>query len=252
MFRRAASVVLLGLILAAGAGSAASALTPATDEPKVPEQVATYFATGLVPRLADIYDTRASGTMTYDGTAKVGPVQRVLEWTNDFLRGRKSDPSTELTNNWVAMVTADGRVAGLATVWINPASDLPELADFTPGAGLADSLAAAPKSTVLVRDDQHSAWFAIDGTTLTPLVTGSSGVTAPTTPVAYQRMLTLSTPESTAAGTNQGLVIAVVILGVVVVLLALFVLLPNRRRPERDVPDASAGTAGPHQADPTT
>jgi hypothetical protein len=231
-----AVVVLTAAAVFSGAG-AASAL----DEPRVPENVGQYFAGGLIPRLVNLFGAEAGAEVVLDSTAKVGGIHRVLSFTKTFLSGAKTDDTTQITNTWVAPITAaDGTVAGVATVWINPASDQPELADFSPGTALATALATAPKGTLLIRDDTHSAWFATDGTTLTPLVSGTSGVSAPTTPVAYQRHFTLAAPVVADPGPNRGLLIAVVVLGIVVVLLAAFVLLPDRRRRAR-VAGASPG-----------
>jgi hypothetical protein len=229
------------VVLAAAAVFASSSAASALDEPRVPENVGQYFATGLIPRLVDLFGAKAGTEVVFDTTAKVGGIHRVLSFTKTFLFGAKTDEPTQITNTWVAPVTAaDGKVAGVATVWINPASDQPELADFSSGPSLATALATAPQGTLLIRDDTHSAWFATDGTALTPLVSGTSGVSAATTPVAYQRQLTLAAPVQADPGANRGLLIAVLVLGIVVVVLAIFVLLPDRRRRARGK-DSSQG-----------
>lgn len=227
LLRKAAAVVVLAAAAVFGNAIAAAAL----DEPRVPENVGQYFATGLMPRLVDLFGAKAGAQVVFDSTAKVGAIHRVLSWTSVYLSGAKTDAPTQITNSWVAPISAaDGTIAGVATVWINPASDQPELADFSSGSALATALATAPTGTVLIRDDPHSAWFATDGATLTPLVTGSSGVVAVTTPDAYQRQITLASPASVESAPNRGLLIAVLVLVVVVVVLAVFVLLPDRRR----------------------
>ena len=243
--RKAVAVVML----AAAAVFATSAPASALDEPRVPENVGQYFATGLIPRLVDLFGAKAGAEVVFDATAKVGAIHRVLSFTNAFLSGAKTDEPTQLTNNWVAPVSAaDGTVAGVATVWINPASDQPELADFSSGPALATALATAPNGTLIIRDDSHSAWFATDGTTLTPLVSGSSGVSAATTPTTYQRQFSLAAPASQGSAPNQGLLIAVLVLGIVVVLLAVFVLLPDRRRRARAT-EASAKSSAEASAE---
>lgn len=225
--RKAAAVVLLAAAAFFGSASAASAL----DEPRVPENVGQYFASGLVPRLVDLFGAKAGAEVVFDSSAKVGAIHRVLSWTTGYLSGAKTAEPTQITNNWVAPISsADGTVAGVATVWINPASSQPELADFSRGGALATALATAPTGTLLIRDDARSAWFATDGTTLTPLISGSSGIVTASTPDAYQRQFTLTSAASEESAPNRGLLIAVLVLGVVVVLLAVFVLLPDRRR----------------------
>ena len=225
--RKAAAVILLAAAAFFGSATAASAL----DEPRVPENVGRYFTSGLVPRLANLFGAKARAEVVFDGSAKVGPIHRVLVWTTAYLSGAKTAEPTQITNSWVAPISAaDGTVAGVATVWINPASSQPELADFSTGPALATALATAPPGTLLIRDDTRSAWFATDGKTLTPLISGSSGIATTTTPDAYQRQFTLTSPASVESAPNGGLLIAVLVLGVVVVLLAVFVLLPDRRR----------------------
>lgn len=227
---KAVAVVVLAAATVFASGSAARAL----DEPRVPENVGQYFASALVPRLVDLFGAKTGAKVAFDSTDKVGGIRRVLSWTSAYLSGIKTDEPTQLTNTWIAPVSAaDGTVAGLATVWINPASDLPELADFSLGASLARALASAPSGTLVIRDDSHSAWFATDGRTLTPLVTGSSGVSAATTPTDYQRKFSLVPAATEESAPNQGLLIAGLVLGGVVALLAVFVLLPDRRRRAR-------------------
>ncbi|MHB1170934.1 MAG: hypothetical protein ACYCZY_00240 [Lacisediminihabitans sp.] len=236
--RRRRGRVAFALLIVVLSGSVIGSKAAAADEPKVPEQVASYFATGLVPRLTDLYGpgAKAGSGMAFDETTKVGTIHRLLAWTADFLAGKQTSSSTELTNNWIAPVSdKDGTVLGLATVWINPGSDLPELATFDPGPQLAKALAAAPAGTLLVHDPARSAWFATDGKTVTPLVPGTSGLSAPTSPSGFQKLLrTDAAARATAnAGTNPGLLVAGLTLGVVVVILGIFVLLPDRKRRAR-------------------
>lgn len=249
---RVVLVLLAALLGGAFVGQAASAA-----EPPVPEDVAAYFATGLIPRLADLYGAGTGTDAAFDDTTKVGTIHRLLAWTPDFLAGKKTDTPTELTNTWIAPVTAkSGTILGLAAVWINPGSSVVELADFSRGRALVDALGRAPQDTLLIDDAAQQAWFATDGTTLTPLVVGTSKTTGPLTPAEYQAILranaTPATPSQTA--TNPGLLIAGITLGAVVVLLAVFILLPGRKRrngaADADAPAADTPVAGPAEAPP--
>ncbi|WP_349899678.1 hypothetical protein [Parafrigoribacterium soli] len=228
-FPLALLVVFLGALIAIVAATSQAR----GDEPAVPEDVAGYFATGLVPRLADLYGSPGSTdpASTFDETTKVGAIDRLLAWTPEFLSGQKTDAPTQLTNTWIAPVTANqGTILGLAAVWINPGNNKVELADFSRGRALVDALARAPKDTRLIDDTVQHAWFATDGTTLTPLVVGSSGARAPLTPAEYQKiLLAKATPAQTPQqATNPGLLLSSITLGAVVVLLAVFILLPGR------------------------
>lgn len=223
---RLASALAAAAALAIAPAVTANALT----EPTVPEPVVTYLASGLIPRLDDLYGPgERKGTGMDFSQAKVGTVHRVLGFTADYLGGTPTDVPTELTNTWVAPVTlGEDRIAGVATIWINPGTGEPELADFTIGPELAAALAAAPPETLLVRDDERLAWFATDGTTLTPLVPGGSGVTEAVSFADYQKTVDAAPQPVTAI--DHGLVIAAVVLGIVVLALVVFVLLPVRRR----------------------
>jgi hypothetical protein len=215
----------------AGAGMALlvvalGALPAHADTEPVPEQVSEYFATDLVPRLIDLYGPDAGSTTD----TKAGQISRVHEWTVPFLAGTHTKLPTQLTNNWVAPVFLKDQPLGLAIVWINPASDLPELADFTAGSRIVSALAALPTDAALLREPEHGAWFAVEDDVLTPLVTGTSGVRTPTSVQDYQARLTAVAAPAPAPAMNQGLLIAGITLGVVVVFLAIFVVLPDRRK----------------------
>lgn len=238
-FRRVvAGLVGVGMALVV---VALGALPARADSEPVPEQVSEYFATGLVPRLIDLYGPDAGSTTD----TKAGPISRVHEWTVPFLAGTHTKVPTQLTNSWVAPVFLKDQPLGLAIVWINPASDRPELADFTAGSRIVSALAALPTDAALLRDEKHGAWFAVKGDVLSPLVTGTSGVRTPTPVPDYQARLTAVAAPAPVTAMNQGLLIAGISLGVVVVLLAVFVVLPDRRRtPELE----SAAAAEPPPA----
>jgi hypothetical protein len=226
-------IVFFGLIV-----GSKSAIADGVD---VPEQVSAYFASGLVPRLADLYlaGAKEGETAPFDATAKVGTIRRLSAWTADFSAGKATETPTELTNQWVAPVSdKSGTVLGLATVWINPGSDLPELADFNLGATLVTAVGKAPAAMRLVHDSDRSAWFATDGKKLVPLVAGSSGLAAESTVADYQKVLRAHPvkPVGEPAAANPGLVFAGVTLGGVVLLLAVVILLPGRKRRDGSVP----------------
>lgn len=240
----------MGALLLALLGVAAASPALAAEQPKVPQQVADYFADGLIPRLIDLYGSGDGVTkgIDFDATTTVGAISRVLEWTPDFLAGKRTEVPTVLTNNWVAPVSVRGAVIGLATVWINPALDAPELATFDPPE-LASLLAAAPAESLLVHDPARKAWFAIDGDVLTPLVAGTSGATEVTTPDAYQRTISDVGAQDAASSGPPGVAVAALVLGIVIVALAVFVLLPVRGRSKDDDLDDELEAEADDEAD---
>ncbi len=231
MGRAAATLAALTFVLPFAALSVSEA--HALDQPTTPQPVADYFAEGLIPRLIDLYGSgNVSGDgVDFDATTKVGSISRVREWTPDFLAGRVSDDPTRLTNDWVAPVTLRGDVLGLATVWINPADDEPELASFD-SAAFAREIAKAPQDSWIVHDSQRDAWFALTEDGLFPLIAGTSGLSQPTTPAAYQRLISASSPD--VVESPSGVTIAALVLGIVVVGVAIFVLLPVKRKGSTD------------------
>lgn len=232
----------------------------ADDAPRVPEEVAEYFATGLLPRLNDLYGPGVGGEPGIDfdeSTAAIGPITRVMVWTQEFRAGNETDLAVELSNNWVAPISAggaaDGDAAessgaasdevhlGVATVWISPHTNAPELASFIPSAALGPALAAAPEGSLLVHDAEQDSWYALAGAELTLLAQGGEAVTsAPLSLRDAQQTLwheleTLPGPQA-----NSGFVVAGLTLAFVVVLLAIFVLVPDRRRTASD-PEMALG-----------
>ena len=236
-------------VLAAGATSPAAA-----EEPKVPEEVAGYFASELIPRLTDLYGPSANGQTGIDfggETTAIGPITRVMVFTEEFRAGVDTNLAVELSNTWVSSITrtdaaAEGAEAtvhqlGLATVWISPYTNLPELANFVPSEMIGPALAAAPEGSMLVHDAEQDAWFALAGDQLTPLAQGPAGTPGAAMSLEqaqktlWQQLETLPEPRG-----NNGFVVAGLTLAFVVVLLAIFVLVPDRRRSVID-PEVALG-----------
>jgi hypothetical protein len=232
----------------------------AADAPRVPEEVSEYFASGLLPRLNDLYGPGVGGEVGIDfaeTTTVIGPITRVMVWTEDFRAGVDTDYAVELSNSWVAPISSGGAAVadategsaeaagevqfGLATVWISPQTDLPELASFVPSAVLGPALAKAPEGARLVYDAEHDAWYALVGDRLTPLAQGGDAVSGASLSLRdaqqtlWQELETLPGPPA-----NSGFVVAGLTLAFVVVLLAIFVLVPDRRRTIID-PDLALG-----------
>lgn len=253
----------LAMLVCCGALAAGGPAAAADQPPRLPEEVADYFSTELLPRLNDLYAVGVAGEGGIDfdeETTTIGPITRVMVWTEDFRAGVDTEFAVELSNSWVAPVSSAEKAAeaesdvpegspattavaqlGLATVWINPHSNQPELATFVPSASLGPALAAAPEGSVLVHDEEQDAWYALAGDRLSPLAQGGGAISG--APLAldeaqqtlWQELDTLPQPQG-----NNGFVIAGLTLAFVVVLLAVFVLVPDRRRTEID-PEVALG-----------
>jgi hypothetical protein len=197
----------------------------------VPASVSAYVADGsLVQRLADIYGVDAAGDgIDFDETTAVGAVTRVYGWSDEKLASVATDRPVRLLNDWIAPITVAGEAVGLATIWINPDTEMPELATFAARPDIAEALADIPADVALVRDDASGAWFTVADDTATVLYAGDSGLT---TPVPVDR-LDVTGPLSAApapveAGNPIGVVLGLFAVLVVAVLVA--VLVPRWRR----------------------
>jgi len=226
--RRGTAVLMAGIVavLVLGPTPGASASLGS-----VPAQVAAYVSDGgMIARLSDVYGKNAAGAgIDFDTTTKAGPISRVYEWTAARLRSAKTDHPVQLTNNWVVPVTIGERPVGLATLWINPQTVAPELADFTPTPALATAMAAVPATAALVRDTTTHAWFALADGTVTPLVAGTSGVSTPTA-VESVKLSGGTAPLVAPGGPNTGLWLAIGAVGIVIVVILVALLIPRRRR----------------------
>lgn len=248
-------LLFFGVAPASAEQSQFSEQSQGPESSQVPELVADYFGTGLLPRLIDLYGPGADGTSGIDfalSATVVGDVVRVMEWTDEFRSGARTDRAVQPTNRWIAAVShslaADGtqtdlRALGVATVWINPYSNEPELANFVPSDDLGPILMAAPDGAMLVHDEEQGSWFALVGNGLTPLAQGEAGAVGPAMSLSdaqgslWHQLETL--PQGPA---NNGFLIAGLTLAFVVILLAVFVLVPDRRRSALD-PEAALGVS---------
>ncbi|AYF98171.1 hypothetical protein [Protaetiibacter intestinalis] len=222
----AASALAAVLVVVPALGARASAGS-------VPPEVRAYVTGGgLVDRLEDIYGENAQGAgIAFDETTTPGPISRVFHWTDERIAGDTDGKPTRMVNEWAVPVSLGEEPVGVAIVWINTDTELPELAEFDERADAALALQTVPDAAQLVRDMVSSAWFALEDGTVTPLVAGTSGVTGPT-PVDELVIATPAPDPETPGdpGTGLGVAIAVVVLLLGVVVAAL--LLPGRRRRE--------------------
>lgn len=221
--------VLIAMIALLFSPMSAVASTSDTTQPATPQPVANYFATHLIPRLIDLYGSGNGVTegIDFDETTTVGAVSRVYEWSPDFLAGKEVNDPARMTNQWVATVSLRDKILGLATVWINPSSSQPELASFD-SATVALRVSGNPRGATLIRDSGRGAWFSLSDQSLVTLVPGTSGMTGTTTLTTFQQSFT--TAGNSHPVQPPGVAGAALILGIVVLVLAIFVLLPVRKR----------------------
>lgn len=227
---RPAARALVTLALAS-AVVAAPAAASASDGSVPPDVRAYVTGGGLLERLDDIYGENAAGEgIAFDETTTPGAISRVYLFTDERLAGDTAGKPTRMVNQWAVPVSVGEEPVGVALIWVNTETESPELAEFDPDADAAVALAAVPDDAQLVHNPENAAWFALAGDTLTPLVSGSSGVAEPT-PID-QAVLPSPAPDApdagddASAGIGVAIAAALILLGVVVAAL----LLPGRRR----------------------
>ncbi|MGV3712131.1 hypothetical protein [Pseudolysinimonas sp.] len=220
----AAPAALLALVLApAGLAHAETA------EGSVPSEVRTYVVDGSLTRqLEDVYGLDAAGNgVDFDPeTTTTGTIERVHVWSEALRAGDETDHPVDITNQWIVPVLIAEQPVGVATIWINPATVLPELASFDADADLATALSGVADGSSLVHDVESLAWLALaeDGT-LTPLVPGRTGLSTPV-PIDDIALLPAETAPPQGGGdpgTGVGLAIAVLLLLLAVIVVALVV-----------------------------
>ncbi len=211
-------VATLAVCLAATATLAFFGQTAIASEGSIPAEVQDYADDpgGLVARLDDLFGVGSSGKgITFDETTEVGHLNRVFTWTGEFLDGTPTEVPVERQNQWVAPIVVGAKGMGLATIWINPATVQPELAEFVQEVSTAQALADIPSDAYLVHDVEREAWFTLVGSTLTPLVPGQSGISSTTTVGVYQGLI-VRRAENIPAGDEAlptGIVTSVLIIG---------------------------------------
>jgi hypothetical protein len=199
----------------------------------VPSVVAAYAADpgGLVARLDDLFGVGATGSgLDFGDTAKVGELDRVFVWRADFLAGVTGPNPIKRVNEWTATVTIADKPVGVATIWINPAGDVPDLANFAAGASIGAAFAGIPATAALVHDPLRSAWFTLEGNDLAPLVAGDSGLESATTLSAYQGLIAdAGRSVAPVEAPNSGAMNSIIVIAIAVVAVVGLVLVLGRR-----------------------
>lgn len=198
----------------------------------VPAEVAAYVADGsLVARLDEVYGSAAPGAIDFGEATTTSAVVRVSEWSGDA-----ANP-TQLVNEWIVPVSIAEEPVGLATIWINPDTVRPELAEFEPDAELAAALSDIPAAATLVRDGARGAWYALEDGVVTALVPGDSGLSTPV-PLADVPIDAATAEEPvTADEVGPGLGLSAALGAVLVVAVAIaFASAGRRRARDRDLP----------------
>ena len=226
--------LLLVLTLTPAASPAA-----ATDG-SVPAVVAEYISSDLAAALNEFYGpgTDGDGTLFEDSTS-YSSTSRVWAWTAEFEAGVASDTPDRRLNEWVTVVSVRSVAVGVATVSIDPVTNAPQLASYLASPPLAAALAGVPATSRLLRDVTREAWLALDGETVSAVVVGRSGLSAPSTVEAYRARVALQQPAPLPAVAQpvsaDGLVFVAIAALLVIVLLA--VVRFRRRRADEVAPD---------------
>lgn len=222
----------------AGALIAAVALIAAPQasatQGSVPPEIVEYTTDpdGLLFRLNDVYGVGGNGQgIDFDETTKAGPLYRVFVWTDEFVAGEQTETPVRRLNEWITTISINEKPVGIATIWINDSSLLPELASFERGVALSGIFVDLPQEATLIRDDERGAWLTLIDTTVNPIEPGTSGLSAPTTLNAYRNVLSsrgepiLATPRA-----DEGLRIGLFTIGGLLAVIAVALLIPGRRR----------------------
>lgn len=226
-------------LLAMGALLGASAVPT---EGSVPSEVAAFVSNGsLVAQLNDVYGLDASGGgIDFGETTTTGTIERVHHFSDEFRAGEDTEYPFVLVNEWIVPILIDEEPVGVATIWINQESVLPELAGFVADADLAGALSEVPDGESLVHDAVSVAWLSLaDDGTLTPLVPGTTGLSTPV-PIDDIALLPTEplppTPEGDPA-TGVAFASAVILFLFAIIVVALLV--PNlRKKKKKDRVDA--------------
>lgn len=233
----AAAVIVLSLSAASPAAAAG-----------VPGEVTTYIANDLVDDLNEFYGPGQDGAgLLFTDSTTTTPAVRVLGFTPSSV----ADPGVRRLNRWVTVIAIDEGVVGVATISIEPLSSTPQLDLYIASPQFGTVIAALPAGAQLVNDPEREAWFSLEADTLTPLVAGSSGVTAPITLSTYRASLPTSPPTDAAPASStppNALIIVGLVLVLLVLLLAVEAFFPFWRR--RAVPEVEP--AEPEPAEPPT
>lgn len=224
--RTLAALLAAALTLSAPAAASAS-------EGSVPPEVRAYVTGGgLLDRLDDVYGDNGAGSgIAFDETTTPGAISRVFHFTDERIAGDLDGKATRMVNEWAVPVVVAEKPVGVAILWINTDTELPELAEFQIDADAALALAAVPEAARLVRDLGSDAWFALADEILTPLVPGTSGVTEPTVLDEVALVAAPSAPDAVAGDATEGLGVAIAVALVLLAVVTAALLLPGRRTP---------------------
>ncbi len=221
----------LALVGAVAFATAMSASPASASQGSVPSVVSNFTTDprGLIAELKDLFGrgAAAGGGIAFDTTTKIGQVNRIFTLSPDFVAGTSTDNPLEWQNLWSAPISLGDKPVGLAVIGIDPNTNAPTLASFTPEAALATALANVGTDVYLVHDEPRAAWLTLTDTTFTTLVAGISGASAQVSLGEYQRLILATAAQTNTA--TQVPTLAVLVLIVVVVGLGILIWLPSRR-----------------------
>ena len=229
--RRLAAALLTGLLLLAATPAAAT-------DGSIPRVVSDYIASDLAAALTEYYgpDANGGGTLFEDPTT-YSSTSRVWAWTPGFEAGIEDEPTERRLNEWVTVVSVREVVVGVATVSIDPVTDAPQLAGFLASPELAAAISAVPATSRLLRDVEREAWLAVEGESVSAVVVGRSGLTAPATVASYRARVAVAQPGVQPAVAEPVSIDGLIVVGAAFVLVVVALALWRRRTSAQVAPD---------------
>jgi hypothetical protein len=226
----------IAALLLAGVSVGVVAPAASASDGSTPVQVTNFLDQSLTSRLADLYGPNASGKgVHFDSTTAYSATSRVFVFAQDFVDGQAtfstSSPAiaARRINEWVAVVSVRKAAVGVVTVKYSSKTG-PELVTFAPDLTLAAALPKLAATSQLVRDTSHRAWGSLTNDSIAPIEAGTTGLTGAASLADYPRPTVKKAEAPKAVGIDPGVAAGALTLALVILVIALAVLLPRRKK----------------------
>jgi hypothetical protein len=226
----------IAALLLAGVSVGITAPAASASDGSTPVQVSNFLGEALTSRLADLYGPNASGKgVRFDATTAYSATSRVFVFAPDFVDGKAtfstSSPAiaARRINEWVAVVSVQKAPVGVVTVKYSSKTG-PQLVNFAPDLTLAAALPRLGATSQLVHDTAHRAWGSLTVDSITPIEAGTTGLSGAASLADYPRPTAKKTDVSKAVGIDPGVAAGALTLALVILVIALAVLVPRRKK----------------------